>query len=196
MTLRNSQMPESTIAEESGWYRNEGGLGHKEAFTSADLIHLDPALMVPGLHSHDRMGAIKELVDRFHRAGWVTDSLSFLQSVLDQEDLESTVIGKGVAFPHARCRSVTRLGVAFGISRQGVAFYSNDYPERVHLICMLAVPMSGAVKYLSLLGDLAGLFHNYGFRSGLLGCHSAKEMHMLLAQSIPGEANRFSGSSD
>jgi hypothetical protein len=85
--------------------------------------------MVPDLQSPDRMGAIKEMVDRLHRAGCVTDSLAFLQSVLDREDLESTVLEKGVAFPHARCRSTTRLDVAFGISRQGVDFHSERYPQ-------------------------------------------------------------------
>ena len=35
----------------------------------------------------DRMGAIKEMVDRLHRTGCVTDSLAFLQSVLDRESM-------------------------------------------------------------------------------------------------------------
>ena len=59
----------------------------------------DQGLMVPDLESRDRMGAIKELVDRMHLEGSVIDSLAFLQSVMDREDVESTVVGAGVAFP-------------------------------------------------------------------------------------------------
>lgn len=162
----------------------------------SSVVRFDPALMVPGLRSQDRMGAIKEMVDRLHRTGCVTDSLAFLQSVLDREDLESTVLGKGIAFPHARCRSATHLGMAFGISRNGVDFYSERYPQRVHLICLLAVPVIGEEGHLYLQGTLAGLFRNRGVRSGLLGCHSAQEMCRYLSRSVVGEgmeAQIFSG---
>ncbi len=69
------------------------------------VVDFHPETMVESLKPRDRMGAIKALVNRLHGAGYVTDSLRFLQSVLDREDLESTVAGNGVAFPHARCRS-------------------------------------------------------------------------------------------
>ena len=78
----------------------------------------------------DQSNAIKELVDRMHNAGWVDDSLSFLQSVLVREDLESTVVTEGIAFPHARSHAVKRLGAAFGVharrhGRQGIIIEIN-----------------------------------------------------------------------
>ena len=49
-----------------------------EMTVATELIdRIDPQLMVPNLQSGDRLGAIKELVDRMHEAGWVDDSLSF-----------------------------------------------------------------------------------------------------------------------
>ncbi|MCZ6632988.1 MAG: PTS sugar transporter subunit IIA [bacterium] len=173
------------------------GLGllpvENQSFSGTDVVHapkwgpgtrLNATLMVPELQATDRMGAIKELVDRFYQTGGVSDSLRFLQSVLDREDLESTVVDRGVAFPHARCRSVAGFGVAFGISQRGVDFYSDIYPEPVHLICMLAVPMVGAVKHLALLGHLAGLFQQEDFQFGLRACHTAGDMHDFLVKGI------------
>ena len=180
------------MAHGAGWdqYRFSTGTGdgsRNEGQRSPDrassVLPLDRSLMVPALQSQDRMGAIKELVDCMHRAGCVTDSLSFLQSVLDREDLESTVLGTGVAFPHTRCRSVPRLGVAFGISREGVDFYSEYCPHPVHLICLLAVPVCEAEGYLPLLGRLTGLFQDSQFRSGLVDCHTPEEMYRFLSRS-------------
>ena len=122
------------------------------------------------------MGAIKEMVDRLHQAGCVTDSLSFLQSVLAREALESTVVGEGVAFPHARSRTATRLGMAVGLSRLGVDFHSDAHASRVHLVCLLAVPALRDEGYLDSLGVLSGLFQDAEFRSGLRACRTHDEM--------------------
>ena len=157
---------------------------HHSVASGDTAISLDPGLMVEDLYSGDRMGAIKELVDRLHATGYVADSLGFLQSVLDREDLESTVLGPGVAFPHARCRSVDRLGVAVGISRKGVLFHSDLFPDKVHSVCLLAVPPAGEGDYLEVLGRLAAMFKDGVFRTRLQACARAGEMCDLLGRHL------------
>ena len=164
--------------------RRLGKGGQCTTDTILPAVRFDPTLMVPDLRSQDRMGAIKELVDRMHGAGWVTDSLGFLQSVLDREDLESTVVEPGIAFPHARCRAAVQLGAAFGISRNGIDFYLDQDSERIHLICLLAVPAIGGGNYLPLLGGLAGLFRDRTSYLGLLKCRTSEEMHRFLSRGI------------
>lgn len=170
----------------TGWGPNLHGTGEPRPASGWAGDHLpavlpgDPGLMVPELESRDRMGAIKELVDRMHLEGCVSDSLAFLQSVMDREDVESTVVGAGVAFPHARCRSVTRLAAALGISRQGVEFPTNGDIEQVHIICLLGVPVIGSGGYLPLLGALTALFGDGTFRSGFLGCRTSEQMRGFL----------------
>jgi mannitol/fructose-specific phosphotransferase system IIA component (Ntr-type) len=154
-------------------------------------VLLEPDLMISELKSCDRMGAIKELVDRLHSSECVTDSLGFLQSVLDREDLESTVLGSGVAFPHARSRSVAHLGLAVGNSPDGVAFHSDLYPEPLHTVFLLAVPTVGQGAYLSLLGQLAELFQADDFRQGLQACAFPDQMSQLIAQNLPEPAQRL-----
>lgn len=143
---------------------------------------IDPQVMVPDLQSGDRIGAIKELVDRMHQAGWVDDSLSFLQSVLVREDLESTVVTEGVAFPHARCHAVKRLGAAVGVSRQGVRF--GDQGEPVHVVCLLGVPTSNSDDYLPLLARVSQTFDDRAFQSCLMACSSSEHMYRTIRAAL------------
>ena len=147
------------------------------------VVDFHPETMVESLKPRDRMGAIKALVNRLHSAGYVTDSLRFLQSVLDREDLESTVAGNGIAFPHARCRSAAHLGMALGISSHGVDFHSETHPEPVRLICLMAVPGEGDIRYLPLLGYLCRLFHE-DFTATFLKSRTAEEMNRLLLRQM------------
>jgi len=148
------------------------------------LFRIDASLMIPQLRSQDRMGAIKELVDRLYQSGHVTDSLRFLQAVLDREDLESTVLGKGVALPHARCRSVGQPSLALGISQGGIPFHAAAHPKPVHVVCMLAMPEAVPMVYLPFLGQLAEVFQAPEFRKDLLACHTSEEMKHFFVRSL------------
>ena len=147
-----------------------------------DVFHFDVSLLVPELQSQDRMGAIKELVDRLYGRRKVVDSLKFLQTVLDREDQISTVLGRGVALPHARCRSVAQPGVALGISQTGIAFLPDAEP--VHVICMVAVPDAAPVPYLSVLSNLALLFKNSDVRAGLMACDTSMSMYQFMTEHL------------
>lgn len=147
------------------------------------VVGFHPATMVRNLEPRDRMGAIKALVNRLHGSGYVTDSLRFLQSVLDREDLESTAVGNGIAFPHARCGSAAHLGMALGISTRGVDFHSDTHPEPVRLICLVAVPAEGDIRYLPLLGYLCRLFHEE-FTETFLESRTTEEMNRLLLRQM------------
>ncbi len=161
---------------------NEAYLAGISASTVGLKDRIDPQVMVPDLKSGDRIGAIKELVDRMHLAGWVDDSLSFLQSVLVREDLESTVVTEGVAFPHARCHAVKRLGAAVGVSRQGVRFGGQGEP--VHVVCLLGVPTSNSDAYLPLLAHVSQTFDDRAFTECLLECSSSEHMYRTIRAAL------------
>ena len=142
---------------------------------------IDSTLLIPRLEADTKIGAIKELVDRLHVKGIVSDSLSFLQSVLERENLQSTILGNDVALPHARCRSVEELGMALGIARPSIDFPSGDDRQSIHLICLIAVPAHAPDLYLSLLAALARTLGDPGLKASLLKSTSAEEMYRLLS---------------
>ena len=87
-------------------------------FELADLVNED--LLIPQLEADSKIGAIKELVDRLHRGGIVTDSLSFLQSILERENLQSTILGGDVA-PTPRTVPLGQQ-IGFGLRHDGTAY--------------------------------------------------------------------------
>ncbi|MEW6754568.1 MAG: PTS sugar transporter subunit IIA [Candidatus Latescibacterota bacterium] len=144
----------------------------------------DPELIVPSLGSANKIGAIKELVDRLHVRGMVNDSLSFLQAVLERENLESTILSSSVALPHARSRAVNRLGMAVGVARPPLDFPSGDDRRPVDLICLIAIPAHAPGSYLALLGSLARTLGDADLKGALVNAASADELYRLLVGNL------------
>ena len=143
----------------------------------------DINLLLPRIASTSKIGAIKELVDLLHDRHVVTDRLSFLQAVLEREQLQSTVLNNGVALPHARGRCVDSLGLAMGIAPVPIDFPSGDECSTVRLICLIAVPAHAPDLYLSLLGMLARTLSSNQRKRAFLEATSAEQMQQLLLES-------------
>lgn len=150
-------------------------------FTLGDIADVD--LLLPKLTSTSKIGAIKELIDLLHDRQVVTDRLSFLQAVLEREQLQSTVLNDEVALPHARGRCVDSLGLAMGITPAPIDFPSGDECSTVRLICLIAVPAHAPDLYLNLLGMLARILSSNQRRLDFLNAESAEQMKQLLLKS-------------
>ena len=137
--------------------------------------------MVPDLGAESKIGAIKTLVDRLQQAGILDDSLSFLQAVLERENIESTVVHGLIALPHARCRAVSRLGMAVGVSSQPIDYPSGDDRSSVRLICLIAVPADAPRLYLGLLAALASAFGDDDFVRATLSAGTPEKMYALMS---------------
>ena len=149
--------------------------------TLNDIADMD--LLLPRLTSINRTGAIEELVDLLHNRHIITDRLGFLQAVLEREQLQSTVLNKEVALPHARGRCVNSLGLAMGIAPAPIAFPCGGERSTVRLICLIAVPAHAPDLYLNLLGILARTLSSNQRRRAFLKAKSAEQMQQLLLKS-------------
>ena len=149
--------------------------------TLDDIADID--LLLPRLTATSKIGAIKELTDLLHERRVITDRLSFLQAVLEREQLQSTVLNNEVALPHARGRCVDSLGLAMGIAPAPIDFPSGDECSTVRLICLIAVPAHAPDLYLNLLGMLARILSSNQRRRDFLQAESAEQMQQLLLES-------------
>ena len=70
---------------------------------------------------------IKELVDTIATSNMVKDADLLLNDVLERENLVTTGVGYGVAFPHAKTRAVKGIVIAFGRSVKGIEFDAMDH---------------------------------------------------------------------
>ncbi len=78
-----------------------------------------------------------------------------IDAVLRRERSAPTIIGEGVALPHARIAGIERPYMALGVYPSGVSMVEGEPPVR--LVFLLLVPESQPARYLQVLRALASL---------------------------------------
>ena len=105
--------------------------------------------ITPQLAANDRDATIAELVDRLVDAGEIgaDDRDEVVRAVLEREKKGSTGFGRGVAVPHVKHRSITKIMAAVGVSATGVDFDALD-KQPVYTIFLLLSPEDHAEEHL------------------------------------------------
>ena len=95
-----------------------------------------------------------------------------LQVLLKREELRSTAIEQGVAFPHGRVPGLDRLLACFGRCRKGLDFDSFD-GEPTYFFFVLLIPEQAQGDHLKALARLNRLFQDRAFRQNLMDAPDA-----------------------
>ncbi len=140
---------------------------------------MDEDLVIAELVSKKKEEAIKEIASRFVKMGVVKDENKFIKAIGEREKLECTAIGECVAIPHARSDVVEGLAVAFGRSKEGIAFESLD-GKSVHLIFMIACSLDISKEHLQILARIARLCKNKKMKDALMKARDSKEIMGLI----------------
>lgn len=108
------------------------------------------------LQSTTKEAAIREIVGSLRDAGCLaeSDTESVIRSILGREELGSTGIGQGVAVPHTRHSTVSRLLGTVALSRRGVAFDALDR-EPVDILFLLVSPPNQPGDHLRALENIS-----------------------------------------
>lgn len=78
----------------------------------------------------------------------------FLKAILGREEIMSTGIGRGVAIPHARDITVSKMGIALCRLQKPLEYNAlDDLP--VNLVFMIAVPQEASHAYMQVLKTLS-----------------------------------------
>jgi len=102
----------------------------------------------------------------------------FLAEVLAREEVHTTLMERGVAFPHARTDLVPEITLGIGRSVAGVPF--GESGERAHLIFVIGAPKRMVNKYLGCVGALARLTKAEATQAALMEAESAAEFVEIL----------------
>ena len=118
---------------------------------------LPPAHTLVNLECTSRKEAFDLMIKPLVDTGIVTDEDEFAIDLENREQQITTVIGSGVAIPHARTKSATRLGLVVGLMGEGKTLQFSDDPEvePVNLMFLLAIPAFAPASHLPLLQHLA-----------------------------------------
>jgi len=120
----------------------------------------------------DKREVLATLVDLLVSNHPELDRDVLLSVLLKREELRSTGIEEGVAFPHGRVPGLSSLTSCFGRCRKGLDFDSFD-GKPTHFFFVLLIPEEAEGSHLRALARLNRLFQNIEFRDRLLAAESA-----------------------
>ena len=135
------------------------------------------------LNATTKKEVIEELVDLLFNAGVIEKKIKpkLIEVLLVREALGSTAIGQGIAIPHGKCESVTKLIGALGISKKGVNFDSLD-GEPAYIFFLLVAPTDSAGPHLKALARISRLLKDKYFRENLKVSKDEKSILKLITQ--------------
>ncbi len=123
--------------------------------------------------------AIDQLVELASASSMIKDRDQLLKDVKEREELVTTGVGYGVAFPHAKTRSVKGIVIAFGRSAEGVDFDAMDH-QPVNLFFLIAAPEDAIGAHLNVMARLSYLMKSEENRQKLLDASSPGDVLALI----------------
>jgi mannitol/fructose-specific phosphotransferase system IIA component (Ntr-type) len=143
----------------------------------------------PNVAATTKEGVIREMSQSLVDAGKITagELESIVKAIMKREDLGSTGIGRGVAVPHTKHPSVSRLVGTVAISQAGIDFESLD-GEPVQLLFLLVSPPDRPGDHLRALENISRQLRDDAFCKTLKEAGGPQDVWRLLeeadAQSI------------
>lgn len=140
-----------------------------------------PSAIVTDMQVTTKEGAIRGLVGALKVAGIVPAESedSIVAAILKREELGSTGIGNGVAVPHTKHVSVSKLVAAIALTRDGVDFQSLDGGQ-VHILFLLVSPPDRPGDHLRGLENISRHLRNQNFCNFLRQAKTKEDVITLL----------------
>ena len=139
--------------------------------------------VVPELTAADRDGAMSELVSSLDKAGKLGkgNCKKITKAVTDREREASTGMGKGVAVPHVKHKTVKDVVATVGLSSAGIDFSALD-KQPVYSVILLMSPADSPDKHLQAMEKIFQHLQNEKFRKFLRQCQTAEQVEDLLRE--------------
>ncbi|MFG0306517.1 MAG: PTS sugar transporter subunit IIA [Phycisphaerales bacterium JB040] len=140
-----------------------------------------PEAIVPNLQPNERDDVLRELVDRLIEAGAADASIKdqLIERLLERERKGSTGFGRGVAVPHVKHKSITRMAAAIGLSEHGVEFNALD-KQPVYSVVLLLSPEDKPEEHLQAMEAIFKNLSKDTFRRFLRQAGSVEDVTTLL----------------
>ncbi len=147
------------------------------------LDYLDKDTVILGLKQKNKKNTISFILDHLvaHTKITKVDRKESLKAIYQREEMGSTAIGNGIAFPHARINSVKDIIICICISKEGVDFDSLDQ-EPVNVIALLISNQKEAGLHLKMLAFLARMLRDKYLVQRLKNVKTEEEVLALLNQ--------------
>ena len=135
-------------------------------------------LMIPRLTATKRNDALLELANCMQEAKFIDDAAKLAEAAIAREQIASTALGDGVAFPHVRAIEGGGLSLALGISQNGIDFGG----EKCTFIFFCTIPTAVSAFYLKLLAGISEALRKEPNRALLLGAKDGAALWKALVK--------------
>jgi mannitol/fructose-specific phosphotransferase system IIA component (Ntr-type) len=139
--------------------------------------------IIPELEAKDRDGVISELINALDKAGRLGkgNGEKITRAVIKRENEASTGMGKGIAVPHVKHKSVKDVLAAIGQSSKGVDFAALD-KQPVYSVILLLSPAEDPDKHLQAMEKIFRHLQQEKFRKFLRQSQTAAQIEDLLKE--------------
>lgn len=137
-----------------------------------------PEAVISGLAATSKKQLLQELAQRAENALGV-DARAAFERLLERERLGATGIGHGVAVPHARLKTVDRVGGVFARLSRPVDFDSVD-DEPVDIVFALFAPEGASADHLRALARVSRQLRDPGVCAKLRSADRAEAIYAVL----------------
>lgn len=144
--------------------------------TLADII--DSRAILPGLKVQNKKQLLQELAQALSSLVAI-DSRVIFDSLMQREKLGSTGLGQGIAIPHGRLPSITRVYGVFARLATPMAFESVD-GEPVDIVFALISPEHAGADHLTALARVSRLLRDSATTKKLRGTLNTDGIYAIL----------------
>jgi nitrogen PTS system EIIA component len=138
-----------------------------------------PNAIIPALKVNSKKQVLQELAARGAVLSGQNERAIF-DILMQREKLGSTAIGNGIAIPHGKMATLTRLFGSFARLERPVDFEALDN-QPVDLVFLLLAPEGAGADHLKALARIARLMRDPNIVHKLRASHDAESLYAVLA---------------
>ncbi len=139
----------------------------------------DENLITFDLKATTKEQVIEELVNLAAKSPLVKDRDELLRDIVHRENMVTTGIGYGVAFPHAKTKATKGIVITFGRCEKGIDFEAMD-KKPVYVFFLIAAPEDAIGAHLNVMARLSYIMKSPENRQHLLTVSSPGELLSIL----------------
>lgn len=136
---------------------------------------LNGSTILANLNVKDKEELLNRMVDALSGEVDKEQLTDIRESVFEREQVMSTGVGKQLAIPHGKVKSIEQNYASFAILDEPIEYNSID-GEPVKMVFLLAGPESKNSTHIKLLSRISRLMNSSAFRDALLECESSDEI--------------------
>ena len=144
----------------------------------ADII--DARAILPSVKAHGKKQLLQELSQAMAKFVSIDHRIIF-ETLLQREKLGSTGIGQGIAIPHGKLPSISRVYGLFARLSQPIAYDSLD-GQPVDLVFVLLAPDHAGADHLKALARISRLLRESDTVAKLRGTDTAEGLYSILTE--------------